>query len=444
MADSIERLAYRKISDYVLVRAIGRGTHYTLYQAVDPRRGQMVVIKILHVVPGRPEPGTDPDLASVLEARLQREAQALSSLSHPGIPAIYETGEQDGHPFLVMEYLVGHPLRQHLDRRALSLLETLDILEQAASAVDAVHAQGILHRDIRASNIMLLHDGGVKLVEFGLARQPGDTTVTLMGASVGEPAYMAPEQLRGQPATPQSDIWALGVLLYEMLAGRPPFDGANFQLTAHQVIMGEPAPVPMLPESLRAVLARALEKDPAKRYPQAQDMVQALKEAAGYTPPRETSRSARETSRPARQFSTGRTAPKPTVLWAGALLGLLAVLGLAGFLLPHPEAHAALRHSALRHSALKYSAFKRSAGRQRGRFFGAGGQTPGKTSLSSAGIAAGSRAARRFQATWNGKQAAKNRSGRLSNTPISRTREPGSFPIATSVPSVSVTPGGRW
>ncbi len=335
MADSIERLAYRKISDYVLVRAIGRGTHYTLYQAVDPRRGQMVVIKILHVTPDNPEPGTDPNLSAVLEARLQREAHALSSLSHPGIPAIYEMGEQDGHPFLIMEYLVGHPLRQHLDQRSLTMPETLDILTRAADTIDAVHSEGILHRDIRASNIMLLHDGRVKLVEFGLARQPGDTTVTLMGALVGEPAYMAPEQLRGKPATPQSDLWALGVLLYEMLAGRPPFEGANFQMVAHQVIMGEPAPIPGLPDALQAVLARALEKDPEKRFLTALDMAHAVKRAAaGYTAPVQ---SVPSFPAPARSFSLAAAPPKAFVL-AGAALALLVTTVLGGFLFTHPSA----------------------------------------------------------------------------------------------------------
>ena len=338
MGDSIERLAYRKISDYVLVRAIGRGTHYTLYQAVDPRRDQMVVIKILHVVSDTPGE-TDSALASVLEARLQREAHALSSLSHPGVPAIYEMGEQDGHPFLIMEYLIGHPLRQHLDQRPLSVPETLDILEQAADAIDAVHAEGILHRDIRASNIMLLHDGRIKLVEFGLARQPGDTTVTLMGALVGEPAYMAPEQLRGLPATSKSDLWALGVLLYEMLAGRPPFEGANFQMVAHQVIMGEPAPVPALPPALQAVLARALEKDPDNRYPSAQDMVNALRRAAaGYTVPTPSRPSF--PMPPTRRFSLAAVKPA-AYIWLGALAILLVVSALAGLNLAHPSSTAA-------------------------------------------------------------------------------------------------------
>ena len=324
---SIERLAYRKVSDYVLVRPIGRGTHYTLYQAVDPRFGRMVVIKILHVATSNPVAEGDANLARVLEARLQREAQALSALSHPNIPAIYEMGEQDGHPFLVMEYLVGHPLRQHLDLTKLPMDEALRILEQLALAVDAVHARGILHRDIRASNIMLLHDGSVKLVEFGLARQPGDATVTLMGNLVGEPAYMAPEQLRNQPASPQSDLWALGVLLYEMLAGRPPFEGANFQLVAHQVIMGQPAPVPHVSGAVQAVLDRALEKDPAKRYPNAQDMVSALRRAAG---------SSAQPCRDALPPPPGvRLAPR-TLAWA-AVLALLAASFLFGLFLAHPR-----------------------------------------------------------------------------------------------------------
>ena len=319
MSESIERLAFRKISDYVLVRAIGRGTHSTLYQAVDPRFGRMVLIKILHVTVGKDAP--ESELATVLETRLHREAQALSSLSHPGIPAIYETGEEDGHPFLVMEYLYGHPLRQHLDKKPLPLDEALPVLEQVASALDAVHAQGILHRDVRASNIMLLQDGQVKLVEFGLARQPGDTTVTLMGTLVGEPSYLAPEQLRSEPASPQTDLWALGVLLYEMLAGKPPFEGANFQMTAHQVLMSQPAPVPDLSEAVQAVLKRALEKDPDQRYSRGQEMVAALHKATG--------RSFRVTRPPQPSF-TRSAAAKPGFRWARTVWVVLVVTLLAG------------------------------------------------------------------------------------------------------------------
>lgn len=345
---SIERLAYRKVSEYVLVRPIGRGTHYTLYQAVDPHLGRMVVLKILHVATGKPTAEGDANLALVLEARLKREAHALSALSHPNIPEIYETGEHDGHPFLVMEYLVGHPLRQHLDQGALPAAEAVWILEQVASAVDAVHAQGILHRDIRASNIMRLHDGRIKLVEFGLARQPGDATVTLMGSLVGEPAYMAPEQLRNQPASPPTDLWAVGVLLYEMLAGRPPFEGANFQMVAHQVIMGKPAPVPHLPPAVQAVLNRALEKDPAKRYAQGKDMADALKKAvAGSSAirPRPAPPKPGDPVRPARELDVR----VPILL---AVLALSIVVGIFTARLGSrtaPHVSAATRHTAVLH-----------------------------------------------------------------------------------------------
>jgi len=247
----------------------------------------MVVIKILHVADvAEGGDGVAPtrESAQIAEARLQREARALASLSHPNIPALYGNGEEGGQCFLVMEYIYGHPLRQHLDLNRVSDAEAAGILEQVAGAVDAAHAQSILHRDIRASNVIIAHDGQVKLVDFGLARQPGDATVTMMGDLVGEPAYMAPEQLLNKPATQASDLWALGVLLYEMLAGHAPFQGANFPLVAHQVIGGQPLPVPGVSAAVQAVLDKALEKDPEKRYRRGADLAGAFRKAAGIAP----------------------------------------------------------------------------------------------------------------------------------------------------------------
>jgi len=344
VAEPLEPLKFGRIGEYVLAREVGRGTHYTLFQALDPRDGRMVVIKILHVSAeaeaasalsdddGSPPP--ERETAQVLEARLEREANALARLSHPGILGIHETGAQDGYRFLVMEYVHAHPLRQHLDKRALPPAEVVDIFEQVANAVDAVHAEGILHRDIRPSNIMVAHDGQVKLVNFGLARQPGDASVTLMGVIVGEPAYLAPEQLHNQPASAQTDLWALGVLLYEMLAGKPPFEGANFTLVAHQVLMAAAPPIANVSPAVQSVVDRALEKDPAQRFGSAREMASALRKAVG------------KVSEPALSFAAAPPAKlacyKRAAVLAACALGLAAYALLGSHLLhPDPEMPAA-------------------------------------------------------------------------------------------------------
>ena len=345
MAEALDRLVYGRIGNYVLVRVIGRATHYTLYQAADTCASRMVLIKTLHVadtyVEGGDEPeagdrrsvareGTPRETSPILQVRLQREADALGRLSHPNVVAMYETGEQDGYPFLVMEYLYGHPLRQHLDQRPLPMAEAVGILEQIADGLDAVHAQGILHRDIRPSNVMIMRDGRVKLVDFGLARQPGDTTVTLMGQLVGEPAYMSPEQLRNKPASPETDIWAMGVLLYEMLAGEPPFQGTSFPLVAHQVLMGEPTPIPGVSKAVQAVVSRALEKDPEKRYAHAREMVADLRKALG-----RSHEPALRMDEPRRQFFSSQPPVVKTAAMIGAGVLALVVSALMGMYLSH-------------------------------------------------------------------------------------------------------------
>lgn len=353
MEDCLNGLLHARIGEYVLLREIARATHYTLYQAVDPRVGRMVLIKLLHISETAPageevragatERRMVPrrefsrEQSHVLATRLRREAEALALLSHPNILAVYEMGELDGYPYLVLEYLYGHPLRQHLDMRSLPMEEALGMLEQLASAIDTVHAQGILHRDIRPSNVTILHDGTVKLVDFGQARQPGDTTVTLMGQLVSEPTYMSPEQLRNNPASPESDLWALGVMLYEMLAGRPPFQGSSFPLVAHQVLMGQPAPIPGLSPAVQTVVDRALEKDPEQRYPSASVMVGDLRRAAG------TAHSAAPAGPsfdgPVPRFALTRRATLLTAAVLGAALTLVIALAAISFFTP-PVSHA--------------------------------------------------------------------------------------------------------
>ena len=239
MAESLDRLKYGRIGDYVLVRVIGRGTHYTLYQAADPQHRAAWWSSRPSTSPRRPprpwgrtggeetpapdcEALPDRETARVLEARLTREADALARLDHPNVVAFYGD-RRTGRAVLPRHRvrLQATPCASAWTAAPCRRLRPWTSSRQLAGAVDAAHAEGILHRDIRPTNVLLRRDGRVKLADFGLARQPGDATVTLMGALVGEPAYLAPECLRGGPASPASDLWALGVLLYESLAGKP-------------------------------------------------------------------------------------------------------------------------------------------------------------------------------------------------------------------------------
>ena len=264
------------LGPYTLIRQIGQGGNSVVHQAVDRRTGKAVALKA-HVIP----PSLSSGERAGLLVRFGREAQAMARLSHPNIVAIHEVGEQDGTHFLAMEYLEGQTLRERLTRGPLTPTQAAPILAQIAGAVDAVHAAGIVHRDIKPGNIMLLPDGRAKLLDFGIARQSEDTTVTAAHSIVGSPAYMAPEQVNGDLGDPASDIWALGVLLYEMLAGRPPFQGANIPSVLFQVTHATPPPVLHVGGTVQRVLRRALEKAPVRRYPTARALADALQDAVG-------------------------------------------------------------------------------------------------------------------------------------------------------------------
>jgi serine/threonine protein kinase len=263
--------AERRIGPYRLLRELGRGGTSTVYEAADARNGRVVALKALagasHL--------SDAEQNALVQ-RMEREARAIDLLSHPNIVRIVEVGSlgdtpETRIPYLAMEFLLGETLRARLDRAgAFSLPAAAAILDQMAAAVDAVHAAGVVHRDLKPGNIMLLPDGTAKLMDFGIARQSDDTMVTRQGMMIGSPAYMSPEQAAGQPATSAADQWALGVVLYEMVTGQPPFVGENVPATLHQVLYGTPQIVPAsVPPAIRSVLARALERDPARRFPNA-------------------------------------------------------------------------------------------------------------------------------------------------------------------------------
>ena len=242
----------------------------------------------------------------------------MARLSHPGIVAIHEVGDQEGMHFLAMEYLEGRTLRERIEAGLIAPADAAAILSQIAAAIDAVHATGIVHRDVKPGNVMLLPDGTAKLLDFGIARQSEDTTVTATHSIVGSPTYMAPEQVQGDLGEPSADIWALGVLLYEMLAGRPPFEGASIPSILYQVVHANPAPIPHIAVSLQRVLRRALEKDPHHRYPDARSLASAFTEALETSPGFCGGRSLAAGERPPPYCSSARRSASP---WSGIMDG---------------------------------------------------------------------------------------------------------------------------
>ena len=266
--------ASRFVGPYALRRELGRGGMSVVYEARDTRTGGEVALKLLSV-----PPTFAAEEADRLVARFEREARTMARLSHPNIISVYEVGAADGRHFLAMEYLRGQTLRERLKQSKLSLAEAYAILIQVAGAMDTVHAAGIVHRDIKAANVMLLPDGTAKLLDFGIARSSEEATITNANAVIGTPAYMAPEQVRGEPASAATDLWSLSVLAYEMFAGHAPFGGPIVANVLFQVTSRPPVPASHLPKAMQKVLRRTLDKDPARRYPTAAAFVQAVKSA---------------------------------------------------------------------------------------------------------------------------------------------------------------------
>ena len=253
-----------RLGPFQIIAGLGSGGMGEVYRARDVRLGREVALKIVS------NQSAD---AQALE-RFHREARAASALNHPNICTVYEVGSPHGGPsYLAMELLTGETLQQRLCRGPLSLTELLDIGVGIADALDAAHAHGIIHRDLKPSNVFLTAHGP-KLLDFGIAKisaREGDDTVTAgarltsPGSMVGTVAYMSPEQLAGLPVDPRSDLFSMGLLLYEMATGRPAFDGVTSALLSASILHEEPSRPsshrPDLPEPIEAVILKALEKD---------------------------------------------------------------------------------------------------------------------------------------------------------------------------------------
>ena len=262
----------RVVSHYRIEQEIGRGGMGVVYRGVDTKLGRPVAIKVLPA---------DVIADADRHHRFVREAQSASALNHPNIVTIYEIGEDAGTTFIAMELVEGTPLDTALAGGVLPIVTALDYAMQAADALAAAHARGIVHRDIKPANIVITPEGRVKVLDFGLAklieRGPSEPTITAMatvpGIVMGTPAYMSPEQAEGRPVDARSDIFSLGAVIYEMLAGRRPFARSSDAGLISAILRDDPPPLRTLradaPADVETIVARALAKDPAARYPNA-------------------------------------------------------------------------------------------------------------------------------------------------------------------------------
>jgi eukaryotic-like serine/threonine-protein kinase len=220
--------------------------------------------------------------------RLRREARAAGRLDHPNIARVLDLGEQDGRPYLVMELLEGESLAARIDRAGpMAPAEAARVVAAVADALQAAHAAGVVHRDVKPGNVFLTSAGGVKVLDFGIAAAAGQTDLTT-GDLLGTAAYLAPERALGRPATPAADLYSLGVVLYELLAGRRPFQGGSDVELAMAQVNARPAPLalvaPATPPALAAACEHALAKDPAARPPSAAAFARLLRAPAPAAP----------------------------------------------------------------------------------------------------------------------------------------------------------------
>jgi tetratricopeptide (TPR) repeat protein len=254
-----DALIGKMLNQYRIDAIIGEGGMGTVYRAVDTRLRRTVALKLV-----RQRPGEDPS-----NVRLFAEARAAAALDHPNICTVYEVGDSEYGPFIAMAHYAGETLESRLRREVLPIDVAVDYATQIARGLGAAHDRGIIHRDVKPANIIVTAGGVVKLLDFGVAGQ-ADDAVSFGDTTPGTIAYMSPEQLRARPSDHRTDLWSLGVVIFELCTGVRPFRGADVESTVHAIVRDDPVPLaslrPGVPPEVSALVERLLEKDPSRRY----------------------------------------------------------------------------------------------------------------------------------------------------------------------------------
>ncbi|MGH8310660.1 MAG: serine/threonine-protein kinase, partial [Steroidobacteraceae bacterium] len=262
-----------QLGRYQVRRELGRGAMGVVYEAQDPMLDRTVAIKTI-LLPG------DAAERKIYEARFFQEARAAGRLNHPAIITIYDVGREGDLAYMAMELLPGIDLRRRMNETRLSMREVLTLAAEVADGLGFAHEHGVEHRDIKPANIMLSRSGGVKLMDFGIARDENFDDLTEAGTGIGTPAYMSPEQVLGDKLDARSDLFSLGVVLYQMVTGKKPFVEDEHGSALHKIRLDKHLAArklnPEIPRELERIIDRCLEKQPRERWRSAQHMVMAL------------------------------------------------------------------------------------------------------------------------------------------------------------------------
>jgi eukaryotic-like serine/threonine-protein kinase len=310
----------RTISHYKILEKLGEGGMGIVYKAHDTKLNRTVALKFLPPAGGEKE-----------KARLILEARAVAQLDHPNICTVYEIGDSDGISYIAMAYIEGETLKDRFENGPLAMNDVIDYARQIARGLQSAHRKHITHRDIKSTNIMVTPDGQIKIMDFGLAKLAGRTQLTQEGSTAGTVMYMSPEQARGEDVDHRTDIWSFGVVLYEMLTGRLPFQSEYETAAVYSILNEDPPPIgnfnPDVPPALEAIVKKALQKNKEDRYQHLDELLSDL-DVFSCTAVRGTDW---------RRVSTGR---KPLIYAAAVLLVLLVVAAVFFLGGPVPEVRA--------------------------------------------------------------------------------------------------------